>query len=186
MGRHFLKQHAVGDWVRQLRTKQGMSLRTLAVRTDFSPSFISQLENGTVSPSIASMEKIARALGVTLGEFFVAASEGEGGLLVRSRDRTRLPSAWSQGRLEALAPMTGCRLEPVLMTLEPGGRTAKHPYPHPTEEFAFILEGEPILTLGPEEHRLRSGDAVTIRAHELRRWENKSRAIARVLVVSPR
>jgi len=54
-----------------------MSLRSLASRTDFSPSFISQVENGVVSPSIASMEKIAGALGVTLGEFFAAAAEGE-------------------------------------------------------------------------------------------------------------
>jgi quercetin dioxygenase-like cupin family protein len=164
-----------------------MSLRALASRTDFSPSFISQVENGTVSPSIASMEKIARALGVTLGEFFAAAAQGEGGLIVRAADRAHMPSGWSLGRLEALAPMTGCRLEPVLMTLEPGGRSGKHPYAHATEEFAYVLEGEATLTLGPEEHGLRPGDAVTIRAQELRRWENRgSKGLVRVLIVSPR
>jgi quercetin dioxygenase-like cupin family protein len=163
-----------------------MSLRALAAQTDFSPSFISQVENGVVSPSIASMEKIARSLGVTLGEFFAAASEGEGGLIVRAAERLELSSVWSQGRLEALAPMTGRRMEPVLITLEPGGRSGKHPHPHNTEEFAFVLEGAPTLTLGPEEHLLATGDAVTIRPQELRRWENRSRSLVRILVVSAR
>jgi transcriptional regulator with XRE-family HTH domain len=181
-----LKQHAVGAWVRRLRTEQRMSLRTLATRTHFSPSFISQVENGVVSPSIASMEKIANALGVTLGEFFVAAREGEAGLIVRAADRLQMSSLWSQGRIEALGPMTGRRLEPVLITLDPGGRSGKHPYAHTSEEFAFVLEGEPTLTLGPEEHLLTPGDAVTIRAQELRRWENKSSPVVRILIVSAR
>src|SRR5262249_42610633 len=134
-----LKQDTVGAWVRQLRSERRMSLRALAAQTDFSPSFISQIENGVVSPSITSMEEIAPALGVTLGEFFGAAAKGEGGLIVRAGDRLQMSSQWSQGRIEALAPMTGRRLEPVLITLEPGGRSGKHPYPHNSEEFAFVL-----------------------------------------------
>jgi XRE family transcriptional regulator, regulator of sulfur utilization len=181
-----LKQHAVGAWVRRLRTEQRMSLRTLAGRTDFSPSFISQVENGVVSPSIASMEKIASALGVTLGGFFAATAEGEPSLIVRAGDRLQMSSLWSQGRIEALSPMLGCRQEPVLITLDHGGRSAKHPCPHNSEEFAFVLEGEPTLTLGPEDHLLGPGDAVTIRAQELRRWENRGNSIVRVLIVSVR
>lgn len=163
-----------------------MTLRALAARSDFSPSFMSQVENGMVSPSIASMEKIANALGVGLGEFFAAAAQGQGGLIVRVTDRLQIPSLWSQGRIEALAPMTGRRLEPVLISLEPRGRSGKHPYAHDTEEFAFVLAGRPTLTLGPEEHVLRAGDAVTIRAQELRRWENKGKRVVRVLIVSAR
>jgi transcriptional regulator with XRE-family HTH domain len=181
-----LKQHAVGEWVRRLRTEQGMSLRTLASRTDFSPSFISQVENGIVSPSIASMEKIAHALGVTLAEFFEAAAQGEGALIVRAVDRPELISGWSQGRVEALSLMRGRRQEAVIMTLEAGGRSGKHPADHNTEEFAYVVEGAVTLTLGPEEHALQAGDAVTIRAHELRRWENRGTSTVRVLVVSLR
>ncbi len=181
-----LKQHAVGAWVRRLRTDQRISLRTLASSTDFSPSFISQVENGEVSPSIASMEKIANALGVTLGEFLAAAAEGESGLIVRVSERFQMPSLWSQGRIEALAPTTGRRMEPVLIALDPGGRSGKHPYAHDAEEFAYILEGEATLTLGPEDHVLRPGDAVTILAQELRRWENRSTSVVRILIVSAR
>lgn len=172
--------------MRRLRTEQRMSLRALASRTDFSPSFISQVENGMVSPSIASMERIARTLGVTLGEFFAALAAGDAPLVVRAKDRLQMSSLWSQASIEALSPMTGRRLEPVLITLHPGGRSAKHPATHTAEEFAYVLEGGPTLTLGPEEHVLLAGDAVTIRPQELRRWENRGSVVARILNVSAR
>lgn len=184
-GRPLLKQQAVGLHVRELRTAAGLSLRALAERTEFSPSFISQVENGQVSPSIASMERIAAALGVTLGEFFSAASRGVSGVVVRAAERTVLSSSWSAATVEALSPMADQRgLEPVLITLEPRGRSGKHPAPHAAEEFAFVLEGEVTLTLGPDRHQLAAGDAVTILPRELRLWENEGRVAARVLVVA--
>jgi transcriptional regulator with XRE-family HTH domain len=182
-----LKQQIVGKHVRRLRTENGISLRGLASQTGFSPSFMSQVENGQVSPSISSMERIAEALGVTLGEFFAAAAEGEGGLIVRAVDRQGLTSAWSSAEIEALSmPRPAVRLEPVLITLHPGGRSAKHPYAHSREEFAFVLEGRVTLTLGPDRHRLKKGDAATILPQELRLWVNEFARPARILIVSGR
>jgi transcriptional regulator with XRE-family HTH domain len=180
-----LKQQAVGELVRRLREQRGLSLRALASATDFSPSFISQLENGQVSPSIGSMERIAATLGVTLGEFFAALGSSEGGIVVRAADRVELPSAWSSATLEALSPMSRGRLvEPLLITLQPGGRSGKHPTAQPREEFAFVLEGQVELTLGPDAMTLSCGDSVTILRGELRRWMNNGTAPARILVVA--
>jgi transcriptional regulator with XRE-family HTH domain len=179
-----LKQEAIGHHVRRLRRRVGLTTRALGSRTGFSASFISQLENGLVSPSIASMQKIAVALGVTLGEFFTVASEGATGPLVRVKERTRFQSSWSNAGMEALG--SGRRLESVLMTLEPGGRSGKHPSGQPHEEFAFVLKGPVALTRGPDRHVLRTGDAVTFLPGELRLWDNVGRGLARVLVVSLR
>jgi len=182
-----LKQEAVGAHIRQLRSAAQMSLRTLAARTDFSPSFISQVENGLVSPSINSMQKIAEALGVTLGEFFAAASKGKGGTIVRVAERETLPSSWSQAQVEGLARIDARHpLEALLVTLEGGGRSGKHPYPRPQEEFAFVLEGEVSLTLGPETRVMEQGDAVMILPRELRLWVNEGTSSVRILLVSTR
>jgi quercetin dioxygenase-like cupin family protein/DNA-binding XRE family transcriptional regulator len=180
-----LKQQAVGEQVRLLRTQRGLSLRSLATQTGFSPSFISQLENGQVSPSISSMEKIASTLGVSLVDFFAAASEADGGLVVRAGDRHALTSGWSKAAIEAVSPLAApARLEVISITLEPGGRSGKHPYAHPREEFALVLKGRVTLTLGPEEHELRAGDAACVLPGELRLWRNDSRAAAQVLIVT--
>lgn len=182
-----LKQQVVGERVRSLRKAAGITLRALAAQTDFSPSFISQVENGLVSPSISSMEKIARALGVTLGQFFSPAAEDDGVLIVRAAGRTQATSLWSHAQIEPLSPLRESRrFEPVLISMEPGGRSSKHPVAPGREEFAYVLDGALVLTLGPEEHVMGSGDAVTIRAQELRRWENRSATTARFLVVASR
>lgn len=160
-----------------------MTLRMLARQTGFSPSFMSQVEHGQVSPSIRSMERIASAVGVTLGEFFAAVTGGEGGLIVRVADRQALSSRWSDAEIEVLSAPRA-RLEALLITIRPGGRSGKHPYAHPSEEFAFVVQGEVGLTLGPEEHRLRRGDAATILPGELRLWRNSARAPASIVIVS--
>jgi transcriptional regulator with XRE-family HTH domain len=180
-----LRQQAVGDLVRRLREQRGLSLRALAGATDFSPSFLSQLENGQVSPSIGSMERIANTLGVTLGEFFNSLGSNEGGVVSRAADRVLLESKWSRATLEALTPMRGNRpIEPFLITIEPGGRTGKHPTGQSRGEFAFVLEGEVDLTLGPDTYRLAEGDAATVLRGELRRWTNKGGARTRILVIA--
>lgn len=180
-----LKQQAVGELVRRLREQRGLSLRALGGVTDFSASFLSQLENGQVSPSISSMERIANTLGVTLGEFFSALGSTEGGVVVRASDRVAMQSQWSQATMEALSPMSrGRLLEPLLITLEPGGRSGKHPTARPREEFAFVLEGDVELTLGPDTYKMGEGDAATILRGELRRWTNPATRRARVLVIA--
>jgi transcriptional regulator with XRE-family HTH domain len=185
--RLLLTQHVVGEHVRRLRERAGLSLRALAARTDFSPSFISQLENGQVSPSIHSMEKIANALGVTLGAFFGHLAPSDSGRVTRSAERGRLASSWSNAEVEALGSLAPRqRLEPLLITLHPGGRSGKHPVAHPTEEFALVLDGSVRLRLGPEEHLLAKGDSVMLRPGELRLWTNDGSGDCVVVVVALR
>jgi transcriptional regulator with XRE-family HTH domain len=180
-----LKQQVIGAHLRELRTRRGLSVRELATATGFSPSFISQVENGQASPSISSMERIAEAVGVTMGEFFAAAAAGEGGHVQRVHERQVLESEWSNATLEPLG-VGGAALDPILITLGAGGRSGKHPYGHATEEFAIVLEGEVDITLGPETHHLHAGDVVTILPGEVRAWRNEGQAPARILLVAAR
>ena len=179
-----LKQQQVGVHVRRLREQARLSVRALAAQTDFSPSFISQLENGQVSPSIHSMEKIANCLGLSLGGFFAAVAPGEGGLVLRRLDRERISSSWSNAEIELLGRQSPQRrLAPLLITLAPSGRSGKHPIAHRAEEFAMVLKGRVSLRLGPDEHTLSPGDTVTLLPGELRLWINAGKAPCQVLLV---
>jgi transcriptional regulator with XRE-family HTH domain len=178
-------EERLGLMIRQLREERNMSVRMLASLTDFSPSFISQVENGQASPSISSLERIALALGVSLREFFEL-SDAKTSSVVRVGERPRLESGWSKGTLESLTTTQSGWLNPLIITLQPEGASGKRVHSTVREEFAFILEGEVILTLIEEESTLQRGDAVTIPANTPRRWRNDSPNSAQILVVSPR
>jgi transcriptional regulator with XRE-family HTH domain len=177
-------EQRVGDLVRDLRARQGVSLRTLAARAGFSASFVSQVERGQASPSIASLERLAQALGVTLGDFFRPATAA---VVTRTGARAELTSAWSHAQIEALGPTgPGHAFAPMMITLAPGGQSGGRPYSHGGDEFAIVFEGEVWLTLGEEVYQLTRGDAATFPAETPHRWENAASEPARIVVVSAR
>ena len=193
LGRHRAMGRAVapqiiGEHIRELRLKRHVSVRAFAAQTGFSPSFISQLENGQVSPSLGSLQKIAETLGVTLGEFFAAStSEADEDMIVRPAERRRLDSTWTDAHIEALGSMTRSRrLEPVIATFGSGGKSGKHLHSHSREEFAYVLRGRVTLTLGEDESELGPGDAVTLPAHAPHRWENRGSETVEILMVAAR
>ena len=173
----------LGGSIRRLRESQGLSLRSLANTTGLSASFLSQVENGQASPSIASMERIAAGLGVRLAEFF---SQADGlPTVVRADARPLLTSEWSRAQIERLSAGGGPGgVDAVLVTIEPGGMSGKHPYAAPREEFALVLLGRTTLTLDRSEHILVTGDAVTIPTGVGRRWHNPHDAPVVILLAS--
>jgi uncharacterized cupin superfamily protein len=80
----------------------------------------------------------------------------------------------------------GGALEPLLITLEPGGQSGSQPYAPGGDEFAFVCEGEVQLTLGETVYRLTRGDAATFSGESPHRWENVGRETARIVVVCAR
>lgn len=60
----------LGARLRDERQKAGMSLRELARRLGVSPSFVSQIENGKSSPSVATLYSIAQVLGTSIDSLF--------------------------------------------------------------------------------------------------------------------
>lgn len=175
----------IGEHIRRLRLQKHVSVRAFAAQTGFSASFISQLENGLVSPSLGSLQKIADTLGVTLGEFFAEAAAEEEDLVVREADRRTLDSTWTDAHLQALGSMARSRrLEPVLAVFGAGGRSGKHLHSHSREEFAFVLRGRVVLTMGDEDHELGPGDAVTVPAQAPHRWSNPTGEPVEILIVA--
>jgi transcriptional regulator with XRE-family HTH domain len=176
----------VGERIRQLRLGLGLSVRALAAETGFSPSLISQVEHSRVMPSIGSLERIAMALGVSLSTFFAEPETHSDGL-VRANARQKLTSTWSPVSIEALRPMKGAgMLEPVLIVMEPGGRSGKFPTAHAGEKFVLVLDSEVTLTLGDEVHELRSGDAITFASAIPHQLENTGAGPAHVMTITVR
>jgi transcriptional regulator with XRE-family HTH domain len=174
----------VGRMIRLLRRRGGLSVRWLANKSGFSPSFISQVELGHVSPSIASLDKIASALGVTISEFFTKRNT-DSPLIVKASERQAVRSKWSRARIEALMPMgAGSDLDAYLIILEEDGTSGSRPHTSNEEILAIVLEGKLIVTLNSRCYQLRTGDAVTIPAGTPHRWQNLGNNSAQVVKIA--
>jgi transcriptional regulator with XRE-family HTH domain len=177
-------EHNLGTSLRGLREQQGMSLRALAERVDFSASFLSQIENGQCSPSISSMEKIANALGVTLGQFFLSANQHVVNI-VRASERDHMALDWSRAEIASLGTLSNAsQFRASMLIIKPGGLTGKHATPSISDEFAMVFEGKVILKLQESEQVLERGDSVTVVAGTGRQWRNESDTLAEILVIS--
>ena len=60
----------LGMRIRYLRKQKGMSQLDLALEAEINKNYISDLERGSRNPSILILEKIAKALGVSLEILF--------------------------------------------------------------------------------------------------------------------
>ncbi len=179
-------EQSLGSVIRRLRAQRRLSVRTLARKCGFSPSFISQVELNQASPSLTSLELIASGLGATVGQFFEAATS-PGPIVVRSSQRLVLQSEWSRSQIESLGHAgINSRLEALLITIRPGGRSGGHMHSREAELFAVVFAGEVRLQLGETAQLLRRGDAVTIPPGTPHRWENKATTPVQLIKVIAR
>lgn len=174
---------AVGAKLRELRTQRGLSVRTLAAQVGFSPSFISQVESDAVSPSIASLEKIASALGITLSQLF-SAIEVVPRMVVRHDERVTYASAWSNSIVAVLSDPTADRaMSAVQISVAPGGMSSTALTARAHDTFAYLVAGELTLRTGREQCELCPGDAVYLQAGMPFAWVNHGTVPATLLLV---
>ena len=81
----------IGQAVRAIRRREGMTLATLSASSGMSPSFLSQMERGLVRASYLSLNRVAKALGTTVQELMTSGAAGRAAGSRRCR-RSRQPS----------------------------------------------------------------------------------------------
>ncbi|MBI3751201.1 MAG: helix-turn-helix transcriptional regulator [Chloroflexi bacterium] len=170
----------LGGRIRTLRLSRGATLRELASNAGVTESFLSQVERGVASPSIASVQRIARALDRTIAELFT--EDQPVGVVVRRADRRRVAYPGLGAVDEFLTRSGEGRLQLILSTVEPGGGTGDEAYAHDSdEEVVVVLEGSLDLWVGTEHHHLETGDALTYASRIPHRNTNPGPGIARLL-----
>jgi transcriptional regulator with XRE-family HTH domain len=170
----------VGTRLRSLRQQGGLSMQGLASRCGLSVNAIGRVERGESSPTVSSLQRCARALGVPVTAFFETQPE-RSTIVVRRNHRPR-----SQGDgvlVESLgAGLEGQNLGPFLMTVV-AGAGGDRPISHGGEEFAYCVEGEIEYLVGDAWYRLEAGDSLLFRASQTHALRNTSLEKAVVLLV---
>jgi transcriptional regulator with XRE-family HTH domain len=86
----------IGDRLRQLREQKNMSQGHIGEKTGLMPAYISRVENGHTVPSVATLEKFARALQVPIYQLFY-----EGEELPPLKPLKAAPSLWGSSGKDA-------------------------------------------------------------------------------------
>ena len=175
----------VGERLRTLRRFRRCTLQTVAARSGLSESFLSQVERGRSNASIASLRRIADALGVTMADLFEP-ERMPGPKVLKSDDRPALQFG-ILGRKLLLTPRPLHHLEVFQGELEVGGSTGEEPYAHgDSEELFLVLFGTVELELGGELYELEQGDSIDYRSSTPHRVVNTGQDRAEVLwIISP-
>jgi transcriptional regulator with XRE-family HTH domain len=151
---------SLGERIRSLRDARSMSLKQLADATGLTQSFLSQVERDLTSPSVASLRKIAEALGTSVATFFAGGSPN--GRLVKRDARPVLLHPKRRWRDSLLTPSMTGKLQVIWSEIEPGGGSGDEPYSHESdEECVVILQGRLDFWVGDEHYLLEKGDALT-------------------------
>lgn len=152
---------SIGSKIRDERLKKKLSLRRVAKAAGVTPSFLSQVERDLASPSIGTLKRITDALGMSVGQLFNGGGSDDEGV-VRGSSRKRLIHTVDGRQVEhqLLAPSASGKMEPLMLLLPPGARTATHPYSHEGEEFGYVIKGKITCVVDDEIHVLGEGDSI--------------------------
>ncbi|MFT4233782.1 MAG: helix-turn-helix domain-containing protein [Microbacterium sp.] len=178
---------ALGERIRALRKAQGLTLTQLAASSDLSHSFLSQVERGRERLSMASLFRIAAALGTTQQALLVddARDTSEARHYVFAHDAA---SPLDAGGGPALVLAQGdAPFVPMLINGTFSGMGEDDGwFIHPEAEFVLVLEGELIVDLDDKEYRLRAGDSTYYEGGVRHRWRTDDGASCRLLSVKER
>jgi len=181
----------LGDKIKTLRKKLGMTQKELAEQVGLTPSFISQLEKNLISPSLDSLLKLSEKLNTQPIYFLM---DGESGplqkMVIKPSERHDIhlqDLKTNDVKLQLLvSDVLNRRMEPCLLTIKERGTVDGHFYSHKGDEFAYVMEGELEVEIQGEKQLLKQGDSLYIGATFPSKWANIGKGdVVLLWVLSP-
>jgi transcriptional regulator with XRE-family HTH domain len=177
---------ALGARIKSLRAERELQQRQLAEKAELTPSMVSQIESGRLTPSLHTLGRIAAALGVPIGTLFDGQPSGS---IVVSR-KTDYPVVSFDGSSERWAVLGAGlfqgKIRAVVSTLGPKSRgvtTEKVVIKPGQMKLCYVLEGKVALLYNGDRHVLDAGDSALLDGGTPHGWENLGSKPAQALWV---
>ena len=154
----------IGNKIKQMRTRKGLTLEELASRSELTKGFLSQLERDLTSPSIDSLSDILEALGSNLSEFFREENDEQ---FVFSDDDFFVDAR------------EGCTVNWIVPNTQKNQME-----PHGGEEFGYVLSGSIVLVCDGKRNAVRKGETFYLHGRSFHKLINEHGSAARVLWIS--
>jgi transcriptional regulator with XRE-family HTH domain len=157
----------LGNVIRELRTKDRLTIADVAGQAGMSRGMLSKIENGQASTSLDALSRIAQALGVSLAHLFrdFNVPAGNAQLVKAAQGMEVVRRGTKRGHTyHLLAYDRGPRksFEPFLITMDDASEVFPS-FEHPGTEFIYMLRGKIEYRHGRNTYLLEPGDALTFR-----------------------
>jgi transcriptional regulator with XRE-family HTH domain len=182
-----IEAKAIGAKIRRLRLKRSLGLVELGEQVGLSPSFLSQLETGRVTPTLRNLARIALVFKKELSYFFhedshsvFRVSRNKGRIRLQVGDKSA-PVLISDS-MSVLVPDR--HIVPCIAEFLPGAAEAFHPHIFAGLEMIYAIDGSLIITTDNRTEVVEAQDSVWIDGHAKRTYRTNEDRPVRALIVS--
>lgn len=176
----------LGDKLRDTRLQKKMTLVELSSRSGVSKSLLSQIERNITIPTIKTIQKVAKALGITMTALFAELEKeqvskperdnrdaaGSGAIRIVTKDSRKKLFLPKEGLFyELLSPDLRHKIEFIYIEFPPYKRFEEF-LSHEGEECGLILKGKLKGIIGEQVVLLEEGDSIYFDSSIPHRWEN--------------
>jgi transcriptional regulator with XRE-family HTH domain len=154
----------IGRQIRRVRLSQGRTLAEVGAAAGVTRSLMSKIETGKTRPPVATLTRIAAALGASVAGMI---DEGRArGAVYRPAGRAALTPTEKGYAFESLAAGRAAnRMEPYLFEARRGAVRAS-PLQHGGDQWVYVLRGRMRYRVGEVTYRLGPGDSLYFDAAE--------------------
>ncbi len=172
----------IGNKLKRLRVKNGLTQEELADRCELSKGFISQIERDLASPSISTLSDLLQCLGTDLKDFFNDAADED--VVFKNEDVFVKEYKDEGSTINWIVPNSQKNdMEPIIIELVPEGKSYIDD-PHEGEEFGYVLQGSITLHLGGKKYKVKKHESFYFKPNSLHFLSNNGKTNAKVLWVS--
>lgn len=172
----------IGTKIKEERLRIGMSQKDLADKINLTASFLSQLENNQISPSLSSFLQICAALGASPSVILEGRS-GQGRPWVMRREGLRTKPARIVDGVSIYRVFSDEQSVAYLAVFPPGARMRAHICEEPGSGFVYVICGDLTVTVEGGNERLTPGDCLVIRETSPAGWHNEGGDEAEILLM---
>jgi transcriptional regulator with XRE-family HTH domain len=176
---------SVGRAIKDARTAKQLSMRALATAAEISQPFLSQIESGQTMPSLVTLYRVAKALGISPSELLPNTSEPEP-IVVSRRDESRwVPIAEvPDSALTRIISSGSSRIATVQEYRVESGQYMGDWYESDGELTVYVVDGEITVEVdGRGTWDLGPGDAIAHPGDLRNRWSVRGGGAATILLV---
>ena len=156
-------EEGIGAEVRRLRKSLDLTVAELGTAAGISAGMLSKIENASISPSLATLDAIAKALNVPVSRLFAESEERRDCSFVKAGSGVRIERRGTKAGHQydllghSLAGELG--VEPYLITLKEGSVPYTN-FRHAGVEFLYMLSGKVRYRHADRTYLMEAGDAM--------------------------